>query len=133
MVPSLGNDHLALAGEEVSDRTGVGERAVVAGQRGADLHGGAVAVVGEALDQHGHAVGSVALVHDGFVLRATGLQARATLDGAVDVVVGDRRLLRLLDRVKQRGVSGGVSTTRAGRDFDVLDRLGKQPCRAWHR
>ena len=93
--------------------------------RGADLHRGPVLVVGEALDEHRDAGGAVALVHDRLVLRAAGLRAGAALDRAVDVVVGDRRLLGLLDGVVERRVAGDVTAAHPGRDLDVLDQLGE--------
>ena len=119
------DDHDALAVEEERHRARVGERAAVAGHRGADLHRGAVPVVGEALDQHRDAGGAVALVHDRLVVRAAGLGAGAALDRAVDVVVRDRRLLRLLDGVVERRVAGRVAAAHPGRDLDVLDQLGE--------
>ena len=123
---AFGHDHDALAVEQVGHRARVGQRAAVAGHRGADLHGGAVAVVGEALDQQRDAVGAVALVHDRLVVGAAGLGAGAALDRAVDVVVGDRGLLGLLDGVVERRVAGRVAAARARRDLDVLDQLGEQ-------
>src|SRR5919112_4748339 len=116
----------ALGGEQVGDRTGVGHRPAVAGHRRADLHGRPVLVVGQALDEDGDPAGRVALVGDGLVVHAAGLGARPALDRAVDVVVGHRRLLRLLDGVEQRRVAGGVTAARAGRDLDVLDELGEE-------
>src|SRR5690606_26732273 len=80
----------------------------------------------QALDEDGDATRRVALVHDRLVVRATGLGARAALDGAVDVVVGHRRLLGLLDGVVERRVAGGVTTTHPGRDLDVLDELREE-------
>ena len=121
----VGHDHDALAVEQVGHRARVGQRAAVAGHRGADLHRGAVPVVGEALDEQRDAVGAVALVHDRLVVRAAGLGARAALDRAVDVVVGDRGLLGLLDRVVERRVAGRVTAAHPGRDLDVLDQLGE--------
>ena len=73
---ALGHGDDALAGEDVGDAAGVGQLAAVAGQRGAHLGRGAVAVVGEALDQHRDPAGRVALVHDGLPVGATGLGAR---------------------------------------------------------
>ena len=122
---STGHDHDALAVEQVRHRARVGQRAAVAGHRGADLHGGAVAVVGEALDEHRDAVRAVALVHDRLVVGAAGLGAGAALDRAVDVVVGDRGLLGLLDGVVERRVAGRVAAAHPGRDLDVLDQLGE--------
>ncbi len=67
---STGHDDDALAVEQEGHRARVGQRAAVAGHRGADLHRGAVAVVGEALDEHRDAGGAVALVHDRLVVGA---------------------------------------------------------------
>src|SRR5206468_2867144 len=67
-----------------------------------------------------------ALVGDRLVVGATGLEPGATLDGPVDVVVGDRGLLRLLDGVVERRVAGRVTAARASRDLDVLDQLGEE-------
>ena len=117
--------HHALAVEHVGDRAGVRQRAAVAGHRRAHLHGGAVPVVGEALDQERHAVGPVALVHDRGVVRAAGLGAGPALDGPVDVVVGDRGLLGLLDGVVERRVARDVTAAHPGGDLDVLDQLGE--------
>src|SRR5262249_31868943 len=114
--------HQALAGEQVGHRAGVGHVPTVAGHRDAHLAGGAVAVIGQALDQPRAAVGSVALVGDGLVVGATGLLACATLAGPLDVVVGHRVLLGLLDGVVQRGVTAGVAATDARGHLDVLDQ-----------
>src|SRR2546421_7928119 len=122
----LGDDDDALAGEQVRDAAGVGEVAAVAGQRGAYLGGGAVAVVGQALDEDGDAVGPVPLVLDRLVVGAAGLLAGAPLDRAVDVVVGDRVLLGLLDGVVEGGVTGRVTAAGPGRDLNVLDQPGEQ-------
>src|SRR5215467_2670499 len=53
------------------------------------------------------------------------LQAGAALDGTVDVVVGYRTLLRLLDGVVEGRVAGRVTATGARGDLDVLDQLGE--------
>src|SRR5919198_1754963 len=82
----LRDNHHALAAEHVRHAPRVGEAAAVAGQRGAYLAGGAVAVVGEALDQDRDAVGAVALVHDRLVFGAARLQAAAAAYRPVDVV-----------------------------------------------
>ena len=119
------HDHDALAVEQERHRARVGQRAAVAGHRGADLHRGAVPVVGEALDEHRDAGRAVALVHDRLVVRAAGPRRRAALDRAVDVVVGDRRLLGLLDGVVERRVAGRVAAAHPGGDLDVLDQLGE--------
>src|SRR5699024_1213618 len=99
--------------------------AAVAGHRHPHLAGGTVAVVGQALDEHRHTVGSVPLVGDGLVIRATGFLTGATLAGPLDVVVGHRVLLRLLDGVVQRRVARRVAAADACRDLDVFDQPGE--------
>ena len=121
-----GDDDDALAREVVGDAAGVGHGAAVAGHERAHLGGGAVLVVGEALDQQGDAVGAVALVHDGRVLDGLAGEAGAALDGAVDVVVRDRGLLGLLHGVDEGRVAGEVGAAHLGGDLDVLDELGER-------
>ena len=75
--PALGTITTPLRVNMYDTRAGVGERAAVAGQRGAHLGRGAVAVVGEALDEQGDAVRAVALVHDRLLVGAAGLQRRS--------------------------------------------------------
>src|SRR5205807_1195656 len=99
--------------------------AAVARHRHPHLAGGAVAVVGQALDQHRHTVGGVALVGDVLPVRAAGLLARPAFPGALDVVVGHRGLLRLLDRVVERRIAGRVTAAGTGGDLDVLDQPGE--------
>src|SRR6202012_229220 len=86
---------------------------------------GAVAVVGQALDQYRDAVGAVALVHDRLVVGAAGFLAGAPLAGPFDVVVGYRRLLGLLDGVVQRRVARRITATGTRGDLDVLDQPGE--------
>src|SRR5690606_16066907 len=112
----LGDDDDPLAVEEVRDRARVGEAPTVAGQGRPDLGRGAVAVVGEALDEQGDTAGRIALVGDRLVVGRSGLVPGAALDGTVDVVVGDRGLLGLLDRIEEGRVARRVGTPGAGRD-----------------
>src|SRR5690606_17478319 len=116
----------ALAIEVVGDGAGVAHRPVVAGHGDAHVRGRAVAVVRQALDEHRDAAGAVALVHDRLVVDAAAVQATAALDRAVDVVIGDGRLLRALHRVVQCGVALEVRASVASRDLDVLDELREQ-------
>ncbi len=115
-----------LAGEEVADRTGIGDGAAVAGDGEADFGGGTVLVVGEALDQQRRALRAAAFVHDLGVVHHFAGEAGAALDGAVDVVSGDRGLLGLGDGEFQARVAGEVRTAHACGDFDVLDQLGER-------
>ena len=124
----LGHDHDALAVEQVGHRAGVGHRAAVAGHRDPHLGGGPVAVVGQALDEHGDAVRAVALVHDRLVVGAAGLGAGPALDRAVDVVVGDRGLLGLLDRVVERRVAvGSPPPVRAATSMFLISLANSLP------
>ena len=124
VVPSPSDDDDALAGEVVGDAARVGQRAAVAGERGAHLGRGPVLVVGQALDQQGDAAGAVALVHDRGVLDRLAADAGAALDGAVDVVLRDGGLLRLEHGVEERRVAGEVGAAELRGDLDVLDELG---------
>src|SRR3984885_1828679 len=121
----LDDDH-ALAVEQVAHRAGVGHRAAVAGERDAHIRRRSVPVVGQALDQDRHAAGTVALIGDVLVLGAARLRAAAALDRPVDVVVRDRVLLGLLDRVIQGRVARWIATAGARSDLDVLDQLGEK-------
>ena len=118
-----GDDDEALAREVVGDAARIGHRAAVARHQGAHLGRCAVLVVGEALDEQRHAVGTVALVHDGRVVdRLTG-ESGAALDRAIDVVVRDGGLLRLLHGVDEGRVAREVGAAHLGGDLDVLDEL----------
>src|SRR5690606_31953169 len=119
----LGDDDQALAVEQVGHRARVSHGAAVAGDRDAHFGGGAVAVVGEALDEQGDAAGSVALVHDGFSVGTACLFTGAALAGTFDVVQRNRVLLRLLDSVVEGRVAVGVAATSTCRHLDVLDEL----------
>ena len=98
-----GDDALAL--ELPAHRAGLGHVAAVAGEEVADLGAGAVAVVGERLDDDGHAAGRVALVVDRLVADPLEL-AGAALDRPLDGVDGDRGVPGLLVHGPQGGVGG---------------------------
>src|SRR5699024_8656021 len=115
----------AHAGEHVGLRAGVGYGAVVAGHRGAHLAGGPVHDVGQALDEDRDTARAVTLVHDGLPVGPARLLTGAALARTLDVVVGHRGLLGLLDRVEQRGVTGRVPASHPRRHLDVLDQLGE--------
>ena len=120
------NLDLALTLEVEADGTAGGQRAVALGQGGTDFGGGAVAVVGQALDDQADAGRRVALVYDVLVVGATGFFTRAALDGALDVVGRHGRFLGLVDGVVQRRVAIRVAAAHTGRDLDVLDELGEE-------
>src|SRR5262249_24398302 len=91
---ALGHEHHTSPAELPRHGTGLGHRAHRAAEDVAHLGAGAVAVVGQHVDQYGDATRGVALVHDRLVGDPFEL-ARAPLDGAVDGVVGNRRRLGL--------------------------------------
>src|SRR6202000_966874 len=103
-----------------------GRGPAIAAERDPDVGRGPVAVVGQALDQDRDPAGGIALVGDVLVGGAAGLLAGPAPDGPVDVVVGDRALLGLLDGVVQRRVTRRVTAAGPGRYFDVLDQLGEK-------
>src|SRR5450755_768356 len=122
----LADDDDALAVEQVGHRARVGHGPAVPAERGANVRGGPVPVVGQALDQHRHPAGAVALVGDVLVGGAAGLLAGAAADRPVDVIVRHRALLRLLDGVVQRRGARGIPAAGPRRHLDVLDQLGEQ-------
>src|SRR5699024_7409067 len=82
--------------------------------------------VRQTFDEDGDATGSVGLIRHGLVLSATVLSTGAAFDSSVDIVIGNRRFLRLLDRVVQCGIALVISTAGPGRHLDVLDQLREQ-------
>src|SRR6202012_2231440 len=117
----LVDDDDTLAVEQVRHRARVGQGPAVAGERDPYVGGGPVPVVGQAPGQNRAPAGGIALVGDVLVGGAAGLLAGPAPDGPVDVVVGDRALLGLLDGVVQRRVTRRVTAAGPGRYFDVLD------------
>ena len=87
--------------------------------------GGALTVVGEGLDDHGHAVGAVAFVDDALVVVGV-VGAQGLVDGALDVVVGHVHCLGLGNDRGQTGVVVGVAGAAGlnGHD-DLLGHLGE--------
>ncbi len=91
-------EHVVLAGDarvELDDsdaveqerhRPGLGEMPAAFRERGAHVGGGAVAVVGEHLDDDRHPARPIALVAD--LLVSVGVAALGFLDRALDVVLG---------------------------------------------
>ena len=91
----------------------------------ADLRCGALAVVGQCLDDDGHAAGTVALVSNGLVVIGVA-RAERLVDGALDVVVGHVGSLRLGDDGREAGVV--IRIARAALldgDDDLLGDLGE--------
>ncbi len=108
------------------DRARRAEVAAVLRELVANLGGGAVAVVGKRLDEHGDAVGPVPLVDDGVEARPVRVRARALRDRAVDVVLRHRVRARLLDRVLEREVRRRVGPALLRRDDDRARELREE-------
>ena len=64
----------------------------------ANLTGSAVAVVGQGLDHHGHAAGTVALINDLLIVGGVRLAGRL-LEHTINIVAGHIILLGLGDNV----------------------------------
>src|SRR5690606_9977560 len=92
----------------------------------AQLADGAVAVVGQRLDDDGRAAGAVALVRDLFVVDAFFL-ARAAPDGPLDVLVGHVHGLGVGDHGAQAGVARRVTAAGARGDRQFLDDAREDP------
>src|SRR4029078_3698022 len=80
----------------------------------------AIPVVGERLDDHGHAAGGVPLVRDLLVDDARFL-AGPPFDRPLNRVDGYGVVARLLHHRAERGVGIGVTAAAAGGDFDLAD------------
>ena len=121
-------DHdLALALEHVGNRAGSAQVAARMRECRAHVGGSAVAVVGQGLAVNGDAAGTVALVHDGFVVRGVLARTESLVDGGLDLVLGQRVALGLLDGGGQRRVVVGVRVaTLLGCNGDVARQLGEQ-------
>src|SRR3546814_9236578 len=74
--------------ETVADAARGAEVAAILAERGADVGRGAVAVVGQCLDDQRDAAGAIALVADLLVIIA--FAARRLVDRALDIVLGHR-------------------------------------------
>ena len=92
----------------------------------AHVGGGAVAVVGQRLDDHRDALGAVALVDDRLERSRVRVRAGALRDRAVDVVLRHRVRPRLLDRVLEREVVRGVAAALLRRDDDRARELREE-------
>src|SRR5206468_1462703 len=121
---TLDRDEAALV-EHPGDGARRRQVAAVLGDDAAHVGHGAVAVVGEHLDEDRDATRPVGLVGDLLVGDALEL-ARALLDGALDVVGRHAVLARRGDRGAQPRVRVDVAAAQARRDRDLLDELGEE-------
>src|SRR5262249_46979312 len=107
-----------------ADAVGLAEIAAVLGEDRADLAGGAVAVVGQRLDDHGHAARTVALVAH-LVVVGVGVAARAALDRAIDRVARHVRFARGDHGSTKARIGVRISRAEARRGRDLADQLGE--------
>src|SRR5581483_9746859 len=115
-----------LAREHPRYAPALAQAAAVAGERVADLLRGAVAVVGQALDEQRHPARPVPLVGDLLVLGAALELTRSALDRALDVLNRNREAPGLLDRGGERHVGLGVAAPAlAGRHLHGPKQLGE--------
>ena len=97
------------------------------GERGADIGGGTIAIIGQALDIHGNARGTVALVHDVLVHGGVGTGTKGLVDSGLDLVLGHGLSLCLGDGGGKGGVVVRIGiVAQTGRDGDVTAQLGEQ-------
>src|SRR5262249_19144472 len=85
---------------------------------------GARPVVGQAVDDHGRAVDSVALVADLLVAHAL-LRAGAALGRALDRVLGHVLIGRLVDGEPQPRIAGRVGAPELGGNRDLADETAE--------
>src|SRR5690606_24004667 len=95
----------------------------ILGEIGAHIGGGAVAIVGQRLDDDGDAAGAIALVAD-FVI-VLGIAARGFLDGAFDIVLGHGLGAGIGDGQAQARIEGRIGLAHLGRHGDFAGQLGK--------
>src|SRR5205823_9700195 len=97
----------------------------VAGEDVAHLGNGAIAVIGDRLDQDGDPARTIALVGDLVQLLCLLAAAGGTLNGALNVFLGHIQRPRALDGEPQAEIGVRVATTFAGGDGDLARQLGE--------
>ena len=97
--------------------------AAILAERGAHIGCGAVAVVGQRLDDHGNAAGAIALIAHFFVILR--IAAARLVDRALDIVLGHRLRLGRVDREAQAGVHVRIGHAHFRCDGDFAAELGK--------
>src|SRR4051794_11955743 len=124
LAEALGVDHDdALLLELPRDGAGLAQVAAALSEDVPHLGAGAVAVVGERLDEQRDAARAVALVHHGLDLLGVGARAGPLRDRALDVVLRHARVLRLLHGVRERCVHLGVAAALARGNLDRPGQL----------
>ena len=130
MAAGGGIAHHAQPVEQEADRVGLAQRAAVLGEGRADVGGGAVAVVGQRLDDHRDAGRAVALVaHLGVVRRPPAAPA-AFLIARSTVSFGMLASRAAATAARSRGLAAGSGRPVAGGDGDLADQPGEQAAAA---
>src|SRR5215218_1716005 len=112
--------------EDPGDGARLSEAAAVLGEGVANLGAGAVAIVGQRLDQHRDPGGPVALVDDPFDRRPVRPGTGADVDRFLDLVLRHRGVFRLLDGRRQSRVAGDVTAAIARGDGDRPRELAEE-------
>jgi hypothetical protein len=107
--------------EEKTDAAGLAKRTGL--EEVPDFRCGTIAIVGQAFDDHRHLVWRETFIDDGLVVDDFVREARALLDGALNGVAIDGRLLRLLHGSGETGVQLGVCSAQLGGDGDFAHQL----------
>src|SRR5258708_12283307 len=110
--------------EHEGDRTSLGQVSAGLGKGRADLAGGAVAIVGQDLDDDGGATRSIAVVTT--LLVALCIPAHRFFDGAIDIVLGHVLRAGGDDRRAQARVHGGIGQSQLRRDGDFAREFSEQ-------
>src|SRR5688572_15002871 len=112
------------AAELEGHRSGLAQSSAIFGEGGADIRRGAVAVVGQRLDDDGDAAGAEAFVAHLFII--LGVAALALLDGALDHVLGHALRLGREDGGAEARIVIGIGQALLGGDRDFAAQLGEQ-------
>ena len=105
-------DDLAHPREHEGHRARFTQVAAVLGEQRADVGGGAVAVVGQRLNDDSDTTRAITLV--AHVVIVLGIAADRLLDGTLDIVLGHALGPRILDGETQTGVGVGVRQAGLG-------------------
>ena len=109
--------------EPVAHRARGGKVAAIFAECGAHIGCGAVAVVGQCLNDDGNAAGTVAFIAH-FVI-TFGVTADCLVDGALDVILGNRLRLGGVHRKTKTGVHVRIGHPHLRRDGNFARKLGK--------
>ena len=90
--------------EHIGDGPCVSHISAVLVHRGTHIRRSTVAVISQALDEDRYPTVAITFIRHGLPVRAAGFLTRTALTGALDIVIGNRRLLGLFNHVIQRWI-----------------------------